>query len=64
MPGEGDALQSCGMHGQGFVEIPSHTQAEKTVGVLLLHLGEIGILVAVDEFLHHHGCTDLGIVHV
>ena len=64
MPWEGNAFQSGSTDGLCFLQRPGHTHAEEAVGVLSLHLGEIGVLVAVDDFLHHNGSTHLGVIHI
>lgn len=42
----------------------THAENEKPVGVSLYYIGEILILISVDEFLCDHGCRNLCIIHV
>ena len=42
----------------------SHSHAEKAVGIGCLHVLQVVILIAVDDFLHHYGSSYLCIVHV
>ena len=64
MPGEGNTLQSCLANGFCLFQIPCHTHAEEAIRVLLLHLGEIFVLIAVNHLLNHHSGTHLCVIHV
>ena len=41
-----------------------HSAYNEAVGVAFLNVGQVVVLDAVNEFLHHYGCGHLGIVHV
>ena len=47
----------------GFAVI-GHSAYYEAVGIAFLNVGQIVVLDAVNEFLHHYGCGHLGVVHV
>ena len=64
MTGNGDAFQPGFVDSQHFFHVFRHAHAEETVRVGGLHLLKIGVLVAVDDFLHHNRSSHLSVVHV
>ena len=64
MTREGDTLQSSVDDSLCLVRIPGHAHTEKAVGILLLHLRQVGVLTTIYHLLYHNGGTHLRIVHV
>ncbi len=59
--------QAAQSHADGLprrLHVSGHTQTTEAVGIGVLHLGKIGVLVAVNDFLYHDRSPHLRIVHV